>query len=99
MELFENIYLDLFYTYAMVGTARAAVRMAAVSAAVIRFFVLIMLFPPFSVFVGILANNTISNKEKKVDRELQSKTEKSESKNEAFYIVTMRGFWEMWFIS
>ena len=93
MELFENIYLDLFYTYAMVGTARAAVRMAAVSAAVIRFFVLVMLFPPFSVFVGILANNTISNKEKKVDRELQSKTEKSESKNEAFYIVTMRGLW------
>jgi len=47
LELFENIYLDLFYTYAMVGTARAAVRMAAVSAAVIRFFVLVMLFPPY----------------------------------------------------
>lgn len=78
---------------AMAGTARVAVRMAAVSVAVIRFFVLVMLFPPFSVFVGILANNTISNKEKKVDRELQSKTEKSESKNEAFYIVTMRGLW------
>ena len=45
------------------------------------------------------ASDTISKQETKVDRKLQSKTEKSESKNEAFYIETMRGFWEMWFIS
>ena len=81
------------------GMARVVARMVAVSAVVMRFFVLVILFSPdFSNFRAF-ASNTISNEGAKVDRKLQSKTEKSGSKNEAFYIVTMRGFWEMWFIS
>ena len=52
----------------------------------------------YSVFCGVLANNTIPSEEKKVDRELQSKTEKFESKNESFYIVTLRGLWEKRFV-